>query len=81
MVTASHNPKDDNGYKVYWENGAQILSPHDTGIAKAILESLEPMETSWEFSEVTSNALCIDPMPQMEEVYMKTQKDLICFSE
>ncbi|MDA3957322.1 phospho-sugar mutase [Oceanispirochaeta sp.] len=32
MVTASHNPAEYNGYKVYWEDGAQITSPHDTGI-------------------------------------------------
>ncbi|MBM4782876.1 MAG: phospho-sugar mutase [Archangiaceae bacterium] len=36
MVTASHNPPEYNGYKVYWGNGAQIVPPHDTGIAKAI---------------------------------------------
>ena len=32
VVTASHNPKEYNGYKAYWEDGAQVLSPHDTGI-------------------------------------------------
>eukprot|EP00755_Sulcionema_specki_P015591 Sspe_Gene.59821::Locus_32893_Transcript_2_3_Confidence_0.500_Length_1824::g.59821::m.59821/K15779/PGM2; phosphoglucomutase / phosphopentomutase len=37
MITASHNPKDDNGYKVYWgPTKAQILPPHDTGIATSI---------------------------------------------
>jgi phosphoglucomutase len=36
MVTASHNPKNDNGYKVYWGNGSQIIPPHDAGIAAAI---------------------------------------------
>lgn len=36
VVTASHNPPQYNGYKVYWENGAQIIPPHDSGIAAQI---------------------------------------------
>ncbi|MCR4868950.1 MAG: phospho-sugar mutase [Lachnospiraceae bacterium] len=37
-ITASHNPPEYNGYKVYWEDGAQITPPHDTGIMGEVKE-------------------------------------------
>lgn len=36
MITASHNPKEDNGYKVYWDDGAQVVPPHDDAIVERI---------------------------------------------
>lgn len=42
MVTASHNPAKDNGYKVYYGNGCQIIPPHDVGIAASIDQNLKP---------------------------------------
>ena len=42
MITASHNPKQDAGYKVYWNDRCQIRSPIDKGIADSILKNLDP---------------------------------------
>ncbi len=36
VVTASHNPKEYNGYKAYWEDGAQVTAPHDVNIIKEV---------------------------------------------
>ncbi|XBX09244.1 phospho-sugar mutase [Enterocloster clostridioformis] len=38
VITASHNPREYNGYKVYWEDGAQITPPHDKNIQKEVSE-------------------------------------------
>ncbi len=36
VITASHNPPQYNGYKVYWKGGGQVVSPHDSGIMKEV---------------------------------------------
>lgn len=74
MVTASHNPKDDNGYKVYWGNGAQIISPHDKGIQRAILNNLEPLCSSWDIECLKFNPLVGDPFEEMYDAYYRILK-------
>ena len=65
MITASHNPKDDNGYKVYGPNACQINSPQDRAIAQAILENLEPI--TWDVSQVQN----------LEDHLAKVRKDYV----
>lgn len=80
MITASHNPKNDNGYKVYWETGCQINTPHDKGISKKIDENLEP----WSNVDATSDIKygngddgesMIDPLSVITELYNKNIKE------
>ncbi|KAJ8584463.1 hypothetical protein M405DRAFT_826766 [Rhizopogon salebrosus TDB-379] len=74
MITASHNPKQDNGYKVYWENAVQIIGPHDVGIAQSILQNLEPRVH--DASEVLKSGLCIDSTEEMKRGYFNSLNHL-----
>ncbi|CAE6405206.1 unnamed protein product [Rhizoctonia solani] len=70
MITASHNPKDDNGYKVYWENAVQIISPHDAGIAAAIESNLQPI--AWDLESLANvNDLIINRTEEMTISYLE----------
>ncbi|XP_045107656.1 phosphoglucomutase-2-like isoform X1 [Portunus trituberculatus] len=69
MVTASHNPKEDNGYKVYWGNGAQIIPPHDTGIQHSIEENLEPWQDAWDTEKAMADSRLSDPLVEMSGKY------------
>ena len=50
ILTASHNPKEYNGYKAYWDDGAQVLAPHDKGIIeevnKVAAEDIKGLDTA-----------------------------------
>ena len=54
-VTASHNPKEYNGYKAYWEDGAQVLAPHDKGIID-------------EVNQVRIEDVKSEPVPELIEI-------------
>ncbi|CAB4055802.1 PGM2 [Lepeophtheirus salmonis] len=75
MVTASHNPKNDNGIKVYWSNGVQILSPHDVNIQKSILKHAEPRPCMKDILDKLNNPKfdlmqgLFDPFDQITQEY------------
>jgi phosphomannomutase len=72
MVTASHNPPEYNGYKVYWGNGAQIIPPHDKGIAAAI-DAVEPANQVRLLTpaEARAQRLWRDISAEVGEAYLK----------
>jgi len=48
MITASHNPKEYNGYKVYWQDGGQLVPPHDKNVIKEVNKITSIQQVKWE---------------------------------
>ncbi|EIM22201.1 Phosphoglucomutase, first 3 domain-containing protein [Wallemia mellicola CBS 633.66] len=69
MVTASHNPAQDNGWKVYYENAVQIIPPVDSEISQSILDNLEPEDEAWSYETVREHPLCEDKTNNMRYEY------------
>ncbi|MDD4236556.1 MAG: phospho-sugar mutase [Bacteroidales bacterium] len=70
MITASHNPKEYNGYKVYWEDGAQIINPHDKNIINEVRNITEISQVK--FSE---NKSLIEPVGEkIDKQYIEALK-------
>lgn len=51
MLTASHNPKEYNGYKAYWDDGCQLVPPHDTNVIDEVLKIKELSDVKWNGGE------------------------------
>ncbi|WP_437729964.1 phospho-sugar mutase [Sorangium sp. So ce1335] len=77
MVTASHNPPEYNGYKVYWDNAAQIIPPHDTGIATAI-DAAPPADQvpRLPLDEARQRGLVRDFPADLEQAYLRAIRGL-----
>ncbi|GMI43744.1 hypothetical protein TrCOL_g11690 [Triparma columacea] len=74
MVTASHNPKEDDGYKVYWSNACQIVSPHDKNISTFIDANLTPKQ-SYDTSSVTADSALTESY--LDKYFSCIESDLV----
>ena len=69
VITASHNPPEYNGYKVYWDDGGQIVAPHDTGIISEVRKINSISEVKMSGVEIESEELITYLGSEMDEGY------------
>ena len=72
VITASHNPKEYNGYKVYWNDGGQLVHPHDTNIIREVLKIKSPAEVKFGGRKELITTIGED----IDEAYIKEIKSL-----
>ncbi len=77
VCTASHNPKEYNGYKAYWDDGAQMVSPHDTNVIVEVEKITSPDDVKWSGGE--SNITIIGK--EVDEAYLEMVKELSVYPD
>ncbi|GAC1707760.1 MAG: phospho-sugar mutase [Flavisolibacter sp.] len=77
VCTASHNPKEYNGYKAYWVDGGQLVPPHDKNVIREVEKIQDIKDVKWEGNP--GNITLIGK--QMDEAYIKMVKGLSVYPE
>lgn len=72
VITASHNPKEYNGFKAYWNDGAQLIAPHDTKVIDEVRKITDPSQV--QFKPVKENIEMIGE--EFDEIYLEQLKSL-----
>jgi phosphomannomutase len=75
IITASHNPPEYNGYKVYWDDGAQVVSPHDKGIIDEVykVDDISKVKTISNEELMNSSRIhCV--LEELKEAYLRVMK-------
>ncbi len=77
VITASHNPKEYNGYKVYWEDGGQLVAPHDQNIIAEVrkIESVKEIN----FNKDASKIIVLSD--EVDKAYLERVKSLVLSPE
>lgn len=77
VCTASHNPKEYNGYKAYWNDGGQLVPPHDKNVIKEVEAIKGVDEVNWTGGEANISLIGKD----MDEAYINMVKGLSVYPE
>jgi phosphoglucomutase len=77
VCTASHNPKEYNGYKAYWNDGSQLVPPHDKNVIKEVDKILTVEDVKWSGGENNITIIGKD----LDEKYMEMVKGLSVYPE
>ncbi|MFM7671787.1 MAG: phospho-sugar mutase [Bacteroidota bacterium] len=77
VCTASHNPKEYNGYKAYWDDGSQLVSPHDKNVIREVEKIASVTDVKWTGGSERIHSLDAE----MDQAYIQMVKELSVFPE
>ena len=77
VCTASHNPKEYNGYKAYWNDGGQLVPPHDKNVIKEVEAVTSIDDVKWTGGEMNISIMG----KEMDDAYLKMVKGLSVYPE